>query len=91
MTKTIDAYDARVHFGQMLTEIRDHDATFFVKKRGKMAAVVLSPDDYLDLLEISQELTDPKIIKALAESQKSFELGETGSEEELFEILREGK
>lgn len=89
MTKTINAYDARVRFGQMLKEVRDSDTTFFVKKRGKVAAVVLSPDDYLDLMEISQELVDPKIKKALLESQKSFELGETGTEEELFAILNE--
>lgn len=56
-----------------------------------MAAVILSPNDYLDLLEISQELTDPKIMKALIESQKQFELGDVGTEEELLQILREGR
>jgi len=50
MAKTIDAHDARVHFGQLLNEVSEKDHTFFVKRRGKLTAVILSPHDYLDTL-----------------------------------------
>lgn len=90
MSKTIDAHEARVHFGQVLDEVSDKDYTFFVKRRGKVAAVILSPEDYLDILEIGAELTDAKTIKALAESKKQFEIGELGTEEDIFKILRGG-
>ena len=88
MSKTIDAHEARVHFGQLLDEVSDKDYIFFVKRRGKIAAVILSPEDYLDMLEIGTELTDPEIREALAESKKQFELGEVGTEEDILKILR---
>lgn len=88
MTKTIDAHEARVHFGQLLNEVSEKAHTFFVKRRGKIAAVIISPEDYVDLLEIGAELTDGEAVKALAESKKQFELGEVGKEEDIFKILQ---
>lgn len=90
MTKTIDAHDARVHFGQLLDEV-NKDHTFFVKRRGKIAAVILNPEDYADIVEIGAEISDPEIINALKESKKQFELGKIGTEEDIFNILRESK
>ena len=87
-TKTIDAHDARVHFGQLLNEVREKNNTFFVKRRGKLAAVIMSPEEYIDLLEIMAELNDPEWQKALEQSEKEFELGEVGTEEDMFKILR---
>lgn len=89
MTKTIDAHDARVHFGQLLNEVGEKDHTFFVKRRGKLAAVIMSPEDYMDILEIGAELSDADFNKELMESKKEIELGKVGSEEELFKMLRE--
>ncbi|MHB1390814.1 MAG: type II toxin-antitoxin system Phd/YefM family antitoxin [Thermoleophilia bacterium] len=89
MTKTIDAHDARVHFGQLLNEVGEKDHTFFVKRRGKLAAVIMSPEDYMDILEIGAELSDADFNKELMESRKEIELGKVGSEEELFKMLRE--
>lgn len=88
MTKTIDAHEARVHFGQLLDEVEEKDHTFFVKRRGKVTAVILSPEDYLDILEIGAELTDAEMLRALEESKKQIELGQVGEEEDIFEILR---
>jgi len=88
MTKTIDAHNARVHFGQLLDEVGKKDYTFFVKRRGKVAAVILSPEDYMDILEIGAEVSDATTIKALAESKKQFELGEVGTEEDILKALR---
>ena len=89
MAKTIDAHEARVHFGQLLNEVGEKDNTFFVKRRGKLAAVIMNPEDYMDLFEIIDELNDPVINKALAKSKRQFELGEVGTEEELFKMLHE--
>lgn len=89
MSKTIDAHDARVHFGRLLDEVKTNDYTFFVKRRGKVAAVIMSPEDYVDMLEVGAELSDPEITRALAESEKEFELGEVGTEDDIFKILKE--
>lgn len=88
ITKTIDAHEARVHFGQLLSEVSEKDQTFFVKRRGKITAVIISPEDYRDMLEIGAELADGEVVKALAESKKQFELGEVGTEEDIFKMLR---
>ena len=87
-SKTIDAHDARVHFGQLLDEVQGKDYTFFIKRRGKVAAVILNPEDYVDMLEIQEELSDPEIKKALAESKKQFELGEVWTEQDILKILK---
>lgn len=88
ITKTIDAHDARVHFGQLLDEVSKKDFTYFIKRRGKLVAVVLSPEDYIEILEIGTELNDPRISKALIQSEKEFEPGEIGTEDDIFRILR---
>lgn len=88
MTKTIDAAQARVHFGQLLNEVQDEDHTFFVKRRGKVAAVIISPEDYSEMLEITAEAADPEINKAIMQSKRQIELGEVGTEEDIFKILR---
>ena len=87
MTKTIDAAQARVHFGQLLDEVQEKDHTFLVKRRGKVAAVIISPEDYADMMEITAEAADPEIKKALIQSKKEAELGEVGTEEDIFKIL----
>ena len=89
IAKTIDAHDARIHFGQLLDEIGRKDFTFFIKRRGKLAAVIINPEEYLDILEIESELNDDEINKALIQSEKEFKIGEVGSEEEIFRILQE--
>ena len=87
LSKTINAHEARVHFGQLLDEVTENDYTFFVKRRGKVAAVILNPADYADMLEIGAEQSDPEISEALVESKKQFELGEVGTEDDILKIL----
>ena len=41
------------------------------------------------MLEILAELNDSELQKALVQSEREFERGEVGTEEELFEILRQ--
>lgn len=48
----------------------------------------MSPEDYMEILEIGAELSDPEINKTLVQSKKEFEIGEVGTEEDIFKILR---
>lgn len=86
--KTVDAHDARVHFGRLLDEVDRGEARFFVRRRGRVVAVVMSPDDYLDLQEVVREEANPAMRRSLRESRKQFELGEVGTEADIFRILR---
>lgn len=87
-SKIIDAHDARVHFGQLLDELQNENISFIVQRRGKPAAVILNIDDYRDFVEIQMEVSDKEINNALRESKKQFELGEVGTEKDIFNILR---
>ncbi len=89
VAKTIDAHDARVHFGQLLDEVSKKNYTFFIKRRGKLAAVIIKPEDYLDILEIEAELNDSEMNRTLIQSEEEFKIGEVGYEEDIFEILQE--
>ncbi|PIW23050.1 MAG: hypothetical protein COW32_01490 [Candidatus Aquicultor secundus] len=88
MTKTIDAHSARIHFGQVLDEVQADESRFYVKRRGKVAAVIMSAADYADLLDINAEVADSELQAALKESKKQHELGEVGTEEDIFKLLR---
>ena len=39
-------------------------------------------------IEIEQELNDPEIRAALVKSKREIEQGDTGTEEDIFKILR---
>jgi len=72
----------------VLNEVQNKESRFFVKRRGRVTAVILSAEDYADLVEISAEVADPEIQAALKESKKQHELGEIGTEEDIFRLLR---
>ena len=87
-SKTIETVHARAHFDHLLDEVQGKHYTFFIKRRGKIAAVILSPEDYVDMLEIQEEPSDPEIKKALTEGKKHFELGEVGTEQDILKSLK---
>lgn|GEM_PF-3283002 len=64
------------------------DHTFFIKRRGKIAAVILSPDEYLDLVEVLAEEANPDIRKQLEEGKKEIELGITATEADILALLK---
>jgi hypothetical protein len=51
--------------------------------------VIINPEEYIDILEIEAELNDSEINKALIQSEEEFRIGEVGTEEDIFRILRE--
>ena len=50
--------------------------------------MILSAEDYADLVDIDAEVTDSELQAALKESKKQHELGEVGTEEDIFKLLR---
>jgi len=47
IVKTIEALEARVHFGSVMTEVEKGNTRFLVSKRGKPKMIMLSINDYL--------------------------------------------
>jgi prevent-host-death family protein len=46
--KTIEALEARVHFGSVMDEAEKTNTRFLVSKRGKPKLIMLSVNDYLE-------------------------------------------
>lgn len=45
--KNIEALEARVHFGAVMSEVEKTDTRFLVSRRGKPKMIMLSVNDYL--------------------------------------------
>ena len=47
ITKSIDAFSVRTHFGEVMEEAEQKNTRFLVNRRGKPKVVILSVQDYL--------------------------------------------
>lgn len=54
--KTIEALEARVHFGSVMDEVEKKNTRFLVSKRGKPKIIMLSVTDYLKNILKEDEL-----------------------------------
>ena len=54
--KTIEALEARVHFGSVMDEVEKKNTRFLVSKRGKPKIIMLSITDYLENILKEDEL-----------------------------------
>ncbi|MHB1325726.1 MAG: hypothetical protein ACYC0L_05905 [Thermoleophilia bacterium] len=70
-------------FRQRMNDIKKHAAQLM-----EAAVIMNEANDEIEVFEIEAELKDPEINEALAESNKQIEMGEVGTEEELFETSR---
>jgi prevent-host-death family protein len=66
MQKTISATEARVHFGQWLRRVVEHDEAVIVERGGKPEAVLLSIDSYNRLSAAGDAHADGEILTRAA-------------------------
>ncbi len=83
--KTINAFTARTHFGQVI-KLVVQGGRFIVTKKGRPQMVLLSVDDFEDLLEIAAERQDKELQRALKESARQYKRGEVSSLDALRTI-----
>ncbi len=65
--KTIEALEARVHFGSVMTEVEKGNIRFLVSKRGKPKMIMLSVSDYLQNIAKEDRLVTQIHLKAREE------------------------
>ena len=90
-TKSVPAFEAKTHFGQLLDEVDRKGIRFLVKRRGKPVAVILGVEEFEDILEIAGEEADKAFQASLQQAKKEYELGETISLAALQKIRRKSK
>jgi prevent-host-death family protein len=75
-TKSVPAFEAKTHFGQLLDEVDRKKMRFLVKRRGKPVAVIMGIEEFEDLLEIAAEQADEEFQASLEKAKREYQLGE---------------
>jgi PHD/YefM family antitoxin component YafN of YafNO toxin-antitoxin module len=58
MPRIVTAEDLRARLGRELDALRESEEALYVSKRGRLAGVLLDPDQYADLLDHLEYLED---------------------------------
>ena len=74
-TKTISSTDVQNNFGQILTDIAQNHIRYIVKRHGMPQMVMLSFDDFADILQDSSERD--KALNLIREVRPQYQLGQS--------------
>ena len=81
--RTMSATEARSNFFEMIQNaVKGHRQFRIVSKRGDV--VVLSEEDYENLLETLELLSTPGVLKGVRKAKQDIKKGRTYSLEEVF-------
>ena len=80
--KTIEALEARIHFGSVMDEVEKKNTRFLVIKRGKPKIIMLSVTDYLENI-----LKEDELLTSIHLKTKETGLDKISEEEIEKEIL----
>lgn len=83
-SRCVTAYQAKTRFGQLLDEVNRGRHRFVVERRRRPIAVVLSIEDFEDLMEVGREQADPVLQKALHRAREEYRLGRITTLEGLY-------
>ncbi len=89
--RLIPATQAKTRFGELIREVATKGTRFIVQNRGVPQAVIISLDEYEDILETEAELSDPAYLASIAESRRQYELGEVGSMADIYTSLERAR
>jgi prevent-host-death family protein len=88
--REITATDAANHFGALLDEVAGKTGHYLITRLGRARAVMISIDEYreiLEILETLEELADEEYLAGVREAREDIALGRTMTFEELEERL----
>lgn len=91
LPKEIPAKEARHKFGEVMDRARYGHTPYLVKKGGKPMIVILGVEDYEDLLDAIDTMTEqasPEFQAALKKSHEAYRGGEVGTTDDIRKILR---
>jgi len=88
--KTVSAKKARNNLGEILDTVSYGHQPYLITKLEKPAVVMLAVEDYenlLDMLDTMTEELDSKFQKDLEKARLEFEQGKVGTAEDIKKIL----
>ena len=89
-TQTISLTELRPRLSELIERARSEFERFFITRRGRAEAVLLSADDFEGLLETIEILSDQAQVKRLAEAGEELAASGGHSLQELREALGRG-
>ena len=86
MARIVPFTEARAHLTELLDEVQSRHEHVVITRKGRPAAVVVSPEEWEALEETIEILQDEELLLALRESEEDIEAGRLFS---LDEVKRE--
>ncbi len=78
MSKTLPLSYVKAHLSELTDQIEGEQERVVVTRKGRPAAVLISPDDLEGLEETLAVLSDPELMRQIRESEAELERGEEG-------------
>lgn len=88
MTETLPLSYVKAHLSELADRVEGEHERVVVTRKGRPAAVLLSPDDLESLEETLAVLSDPELMRRIREGEAAVEAGEVATLEELQANLK---
>ncbi|MBM4466172.1 MAG: type II toxin-antitoxin system Phd/YefM family antitoxin [Chloroflexi bacterium] len=86
MTRMIGLKQAKMDFEQLTEEIWRSKDRLLIERDGLPIVVLISIDDFEDLMETVGELSDPEYLASIREARAEYKRGEVDTLEDLYKI-----
>src|SRR5688572_7333166 len=85
MAKTLPLSEVKTRLPELVTGVEEREEEVVVTKNGRPAAVLINVQEYARLKETLDVLTDPTLLRQIAESRSFYKIGKKGlSFEDVF-------
>ncbi len=84
-SETIPASKAKAYFSELLRRVIDYHESFAITRRGKMAGVLIGIEEYENLIETLEILSDGELMESIKTGLKDEKAGRIHAHEEVFE------
>ena len=83
-SETIPASKAKAFFSELLRRVIDYHESFAITRRGKMAGVLIGIEEYENLIETLEILSDGELMESIKTGLKDEKAGRIHAHEEVF-------
>ncbi len=83
-SETIPASKAKAYFSELLRRVIDYHESFAITRRGKMAGVLIGIEEYENLIETLEILSDSELMESIKTGLKDDKAGRIHAHEEVF-------
>ncbi len=83
-SETIPASKAKAYFSELLRRVIDYHESFAITRRGKMAGVLIGIEEYENLIETLEILSDSELMESIKTGLKDEKAGRIHTHEEVF-------